>query len=496
MAQTITLPFPSGGLNARDPLDAMPGTDAWEMRNILPRSGYGELPGYRLTFHDAQVSGGQVKTIISAPYRDTGEKVFTCYGGKIVYVLTATTETELETAQTEDAWQHAFINNTLVMVNGADQPQQISSVPASSDATYTTISDDSKLLDVTVFRSRLYFIEKDTTKVWYGATNATTGALTEFNLQTVIKKGGTLTWISSWTGDTGSGVQDFLMIMTSMGELIVYEGDDPATTFNIAGRYYVGRPLATRAKANIGADLWFLTREGMLSAADILSNNGAAGKYRTLTDKIQNLYRQYVYDYGAIVGWQIFAYPRSNLVMINVPPTVDQTGNGDYGIQLAMNTETGAWCKLYTLYPAWHWALWQESALFGGRGLAGTAFNPAGTATTATYQAVCNWAYTDLKARGFDKHVQMMKPVLTDFEDFGGSGETDIYINALGEPGSSSGSVVFVDDHLAAAGNFNRWVGANAYSKMISPSLDLRATDLNCYIQSMQLMYEVAGEPF
>lgn len=496
---TALLPFPSGGLNARDPLDAMPSTDAWELTNILPRGGYGEPVGDAVIFHDNQGSNDPAKTIINAPYRDTGEKVFTVYGGKIIYILTSTTETELRTGQTEDAWQYAFINNTLVMVNGADQPVQISSTPTLSDATYTTISDDAKLIDVTVFKDRLYFIEKDTTKMWYGATGATTGALTAFDLASVLQKGGTLTWIGSWTQGTGTGIQDFLIIMSSQGEMLIYEGDDPATTWNIAGRFFVGKPLSIRGKKNIGADLWFLTREGMLSAADVLNNHGVAGKYRALTDKIQNLYRTYFNTYGAAVGWEIFHYPRGNLVLINLPPTVNLDSVGGYGLQLAMNTETGAWCQIQRMYPAWCWALWSDFALYGGRTSTAKAFNPAGAASAGggTYYGTCYWAYNDLGARGVDKNVTMMRPALSDFTDFNsGSGSITVSFGVYGELRSGDGLGTTSLTWLASAGTLNRWIGAAAYSKLISPILQITVSSCTFHVNSMQLMFETSGEPF
>ena len=262
-AQNITIPFPFGGINARDPIDKMPPNDAIAINNLLPRGGYGEAVQSYILFHDLEGSGGTAATLITAPYLG-GEKVFDCYAGKIVYILTSTTETVLETGQTSDFWQHAFINNTLVMVNGVDQPQQISSAPASSDAVYTGVADDATLVDVVVFRNRLYFIEKDTLNMWYGATNATTGALTQFPLAAVVKKGGTLEWISTLTEGTGSGLDDYLVLMTSQGEMLVYAGDDPATNWYLLGRFYVGKPMGRRAKSNIGADLWILTRDGML----------------------------------------------------------------------------------------------------------------------------------------------------------------------------------------------------------------------------------------
>lgn len=500
MAKTVTLPFPSGGLNARDPLDAMPATDAWEMRNILPRSGYGEFVGDGVIFHDAAGSGGDVKTAITAAYLGS-EKLFVCYGGKIVLVLTSSTETDLKTGQTVDNWQHAFINNTLVMVNGADQPQQISSVPAISDAVYTIIADDNKLVDVTVYQSRLYFIEKDTTKMWYGATNATTGALTAFDLATVIKKGGTLEWISSWTESTGSGLQDYLVIMTSQGEMLVYAGDDPAANFYLVGRFYVGKPLSRRGKENIGADLWFLTRDGMLSAADVMRGNGNAGKYKALTDKIQNVYRDRVTTYGSAVGWEIFNYPRGNLVLINIPPTVDLSGNGDYGWQYVMNTETGAWCELFIMYPAWTWTLFAETAVYGGKAHTARAFNPTGVFATVgdgIYLARVSWAYNDLGARGFDKHVQMIRPTISDFSDFdSGFGTLATNVGVYGELGTTpGGGLVSIGTFTAAGGNVNRWVGATTYSKLISPAMSFTVTSINARINNVQLMYEPATEPF
>ena len=49
-----------------------------------------------------------------------------------------------------------------------------------SNAAYTGIADDNKLVDVCVYKERLFFVEKDSASIWYLPVGTVTGALTEF----------------------------------------------------------------------------------------------------------------------------------------------------------------------------------------------------------------------------------------------------------------------------------------------------------------------------
>ena len=75
----------------------------------------------------------------------------------------------------------------------------------------------SSLSQVAVFKNRLFFLAKDSSKLWYGELNAITGTLSDIDLGLVNEMGGNCIAIGSLTLDTGVGVDDLLAVFMSRG---------------------------------------------------------------------------------------------------------------------------------------------------------------------------------------------------------------------------------------------------------------------------------------
>lgn len=352
-SSSTIIPFPAGGWNARDPYDAMPPSDCILMKNIIPRGSYGELR--KGTALHSELDFGvitAVETVIGFKTSSGTQKLLaTTEDSGDLWDGTNDPGVNLATGLTNREFQHTIISDKLILVNGADTPRQYDGTTLST-ATYTgTGLTSTDLIDVTTYKNRLYFIEKDSTAFWYGGLNAVTGALTKFDLGTIIKQGGKLEWISSWTGSTGLGVEDFLAIMTSEGELILYSGNDPAQNWAIAARFYVGRPMHRRAKEHVGSDLWFLTTQGCISLTNLLQSGGS---FTPVTNKVQDAYRDEVETNGpGTLGWDVFYYPAQKLVFVNTPNRR----------QLVLNKETGAWCEFDI--EAIQWAHFNDKVYVG-----------------------------------------------------------------------------------------------------------------------------------
>ncbi|MGO7428545.1 hypothetical protein ACCT09_54750, partial [Rhizobium ruizarguesonis] len=91
------------------------------------------------------------------------------------------------------------------------------------------IPDASLLIAVTAYRSRLWFIEKNSTNVWYLATDAVSGTATVLPVGGNMKYGGTLIAINVWTIPVSTGLQQCLVLISSEGEVIVFQGSDPSS---------------------------------------------------------------------------------------------------------------------------------------------------------------------------------------------------------------------------------------------------------------------------
>ena len=156
---------------------------------------------------------------------------------------------------TAGRWRAATMNGHGILVNGTDEPLRIdgtgSWVAHGFSATGLATAN---LTQVTVFKNRLFFLEKDSANLWYGDLNAITGPLHQFNLGLVNESGGNCLAIGSLTLDTGVGVDDLLAICMSRGDVLIYAGTDPSTAnaWQIGGQYKLGPVIGDRPLVKLG----------------------------------------------------------------------------------------------------------------------------------------------------------------------------------------------------------------------------------------------------
>lgn len=364
-SRSSSLPFPVGGENSRDPILEMDQQYAISLTNVIPQGSYGELRnGYRV---HSTMGSGPVQFMYEYSQQSGTRQLITAANGNL-YNATAlgVSATAIGTGYSSNWWEATTYLNKMIMVNGVDQPTQWDGTTL-SDAPYTGIATDSNLYDVCVFKERLYFIPKNDQSFWYGATGTVTGALTEFEVGDFLTKGGYLQAISSWTTNTGSGMQDLLVLISSEGEILTYSGTDPASDFALEGRFFIPKPLGERKCAkNVGADLFFLHREGVTSLGSLMQGVDASGAYTQFNDLIAPTYARASQRYGDNTGWELCFYPANNWAIINVP-----TASNSNSYQHVMNTRTGAWCR-FTGIRAVSWCTFNNLVYFGGH--AGTVY--------------------------------------------------------------------------------------------------------------------------
>jgi hypothetical protein len=359
-SQSASLPFPVGGENSRDPILEMDQRYAINLTNIFPEGSYGELrKGYRV--HSSGMGSGAVPFLYEYALQTGARRLVAGANGQLYNAsILSGSATSLGSGFSSNLWQACTYLNKAIFVNGVDQPQQYDGTTLSA-ANYTGIADDAKLMDVCVYKERLYFIDKDNQSFWYGATGTVTGALTEFEVGDFLTKGGFLQKIASWTTNTGSGMQDLLVLVSSEGEILTYSGTDPATDFAIEGRFFIPRPVGLRKCAkNIGADLFILHMEGVTSLGSLIQGLDASTAYTQFTDLIAPTYVKATQQYGSNTGWDFAFYPAANWAIINVPTSSDSNF-----YQHIMNTKTGAWCRFQGI-RAVSWCTYNNLIYFGG----------------------------------------------------------------------------------------------------------------------------------
>lgn len=216
------------------------------------------------------------------------------------------------------------------------------------------------LSDVWNHGKRLFFVEEGTLSAWYLATNAITGALTEFPLQGVFSKGGSLLFGASWSIGAGDGLGNKCAFFSTEGEVAVYAGTDPATDFVLEGVYEMGAPLNKMAWFQTGGDIAVLTEEGIVSLASSLRMDPAAVIANAITYPIEDAWREAVRKRANSYPFNVVFWRRESQLII--------AGIRDAGepVCFVSNAQTGAWCR----YTGWDM---QSACVVGGEMYFGTS---------------------------------------------------------------------------------------------------------------------------
>lgn len=355
VVKTASIPAPIGGLNSRDSVAAMPVTDALILRNWWP---FPYAVSMRKGWKERAINlvpGDHATVAMYSP--KSGTDTIVAFSGGNVYSLSAPTNapTAAVTALTNDYWQTSMFANAggnyLYSVNGADSPlvyDGVTFTPVLQDLTpppagFDISGVDPKLfVHITVHQRRLWFVEKNSTEAWFLPVDQIGGVAQPFPVGQLFKFGGYLMAIYTWAGDSGDGMNDKLVFISSNGEVAVYSGTDPesATAWGLEGLIRVGSPVGRRCAVKYGGDLLLITTDGLIP----LSGSFQSTQVNTgdnLTDKIQHTISALVSDYRDVVGWEVMLFPNENQIWLVVPVPPELGGVSIY----SMNTITGAWAQ-------------------------------------------------------------------------------------------------------------------------------------------------------
>lgn len=399
-----SIPPPTGGWNARDSLTDMKADEAITLDNMIPGDGGVTMrPGY--VSHVTGITG-PVHALMEHSGL-TAQKLFAANATAIYDVTTAgAVGAAAVSSLTNGKWQHSMFattgGNFLVIANGAD------SVRNYDGSSWTTPSitgvTSSTLITVTSHISRLWFVQKDTLKVWYLPALAIAGAATSIDFGGLSKLGGSLVAMASWTRDGGVGIEDFAAFITSEGEVHIYAGSDPASeeTWARIGTFRIAEPIGRRCVIQVGGDIGILTVSGLVPLSGILTRAESAQGKIAITDKIRNAFasgEQNTY------GWQAVEFPKAKLLILNAP-----SATASLTMQFVMNVNTGAWCR-FTDIDALTWSLLDKDMYFAGSG--GTVYKMDSTETSDAEEPITGLSLSAFSLMGTPrtKCIRRVKPL-------------------------------------------------------------------------------------
>jgi hypothetical protein len=270
------------------------------------------------------------------------------------------------TGLTNARWQSANISTAgghfLMIVNGADTPRSYNGTVWAVPAITGVVGGATTLVNLALFKNRLFFAQVNSMDVYYLPAESIAGATAVLPLGAVFRWGGYVMAMGSFSNDAGEGPDDYLAVISSNGEVAVYQGTDPDSdlTWALVGLFDMGDPIGRRCVARLNGDLGIVTQDGAISMQAALRFDRASDQRASVTAKIQPLYNELTTAGGTYYGWQSITFPKTSYYLVNVPTLDDETAS----IQLVMNTYTGAWCKFEGL-NAICWAVANDELFFG-----------------------------------------------------------------------------------------------------------------------------------
>ena len=412
-------------------LFAAAGTKIWDASNSSASQVYADITNDKLQYVNFTNTAGNF--IVSC----NGTDPVTIYDGSSWFsVATTTTAQTISTithvgavATLTTSAPHGLITNNRVTISGATASDYngtfvitktgantftytMLTTPAANATvvgTYTVIGitgvDSSNFINVNLFKNRLYFTQKNTLACWYLDVNAIGGVANPLYFGSIARNGGYLQAMGTWTLDAGQGADDYAVFVTSMGEVIVYNGTDPtsSTTWALKGVWQMGQTFNRRCFFKWAGDLLLLTQDGLVPLASALQSSRLDPRVN-LTDKIYYPISQAATNFYANFGWQIQYFASENMLILSIPTSAGME-------QYVMHTITKAWAR-FTGIQAYCWEVSGDNTMhFGGDGFVGnfyTASSDNGTNITATVQQ----AYSYFDSPGQNKRFTMVRPIL------------------------------------------------------------------------------------
>lgn len=410
-SQGASFPAPIGGWDAYSPISAMPQQNAVELINWYPQPGYVELRrGYVTQCNTA--TGTEVETLMAYQGPNIADqRLFSASGGNI-WDSTSSTPSSVGSGFANNRWQWLNVatagGNFLWMCNGQDAPRYWNGTTLQTAVITGVPSAGATMIQCALYRGRIWTVLANSTKAAYLPLDSIQGAATTFDLGPYFRLGGTLQAIGTWSTDMQGGTNEFIVFVSSFGEVAIFLIYDPTdgSGFSFRGVSTVGSPIGRRCVERIGSDLALITIDGVIPLSAVLNYDRAALQQAALTKNIRNAMVQAARDYKDNFGWQVISYPRNTMAIINVP-----ISEGGQQQQYVMNTINGAWAR-FTGQNANCWCVFQDRLYFGGNdGVVYLADESAGD-ENSTMVADIQGSYNYFGTQGQNKRWTTLRPLI------------------------------------------------------------------------------------
>lgn len=404
------LPSPTKGWYVGANLSDAPEGTAYILDNAFPQLDYVRMRGGSIAYATGMASAS-VSSLI--PYTSaSASKFFAFCNGSIFDVTSggavgAAAVTGLNTTAFLEYIQFTNTGATwLMVVNGVDAAQLYNGAAWVTAPAITGLTGGN-LAYVWPFKNRIYGVQAASLTYWYLGLNSIGGAATSVDMSGVFKYGGYLLCGTSWSISSNSGLYEVFALITSEGEVAIYDGLNPAdTAWTIKGLYKISKPLGRRSILKAGGDIAIMTEDGIVPMSSVMTLDQIALQNVAVTKPIAPAWRDAVIARQGLSGWQIVTWPLQSMGIINLP----KTNVGDK-TQFVANVRTGAWAR-YLGWDANCFGVYNNSLYYGTSDGRVMQAETGGQDDSSNYTMTIFPSYSDLGAPALTKHVKMVRPRL------------------------------------------------------------------------------------
>jgi hypothetical protein len=368
--RALTIVPPVLGWNTKDPLSDMDPRYSPALENVFPGNGAVELRnGY--TEHVKTAVGGACSHLAELVNNAGTHFLIGFIGSGAPYNFTSAG------AGTAITGGFTLGSGFVYTVNFRGRLFCKGYVSGSSDMFYTdgtaaTLAaftgpggDDKDLWRLTTYKGRLYALQITDASMWYGGLDAVTGAMTQYDFQSLFILGGKPWYIGPFSMTGGDITQEYFCVISEQGEVLLYGGDYPgAATWGIVNRLFIPAPVGRASFFSWGSDILIISYSGLISLREYLGTPQGES-YIYLSDNIASEFKAAA-EASSALGISDFiqgiVYPKGKYLLINFITTLSPALTSS---QFVMNTQTRAWTK-FTGQNAYCWSLLNNNLYWGG----------------------------------------------------------------------------------------------------------------------------------
>lgn len=506
-SRTYPFPAPVRGWITNENLAAAGPAGAYQLDNWFPTSKNIRLRGGKNKY--ATISSGAVLSLMT--YRTGAVEKFFAADETTVKDITTVADPDVIPSSAVSGQTSGYYSSTqmgtaggdyLIACNGDDDPLLYDGTTWST--TSITAVTQANLIFVWVFGSRLFFVEKNTMSAWYLGTDAISGAASEFSLDGIFQNGGELMFGATWSLDSGSGLDDKCVFVSSTGEVAIYEGTDPssASTWSKVGVYQITEPMGINATMRAGGDLIIATEDGMVPITQAISKDSAALNLSAITRAIEPEWKLEVAARRS-KPWDVLKWSANNWGVVALP-VIDATTPARCFV---VNLETGAWCR-FTGWDTQCLGLFKDIGYFGNSSGVVYQMDVTGTDEGTLYTGVYVGLFDHLRSPDVKKIIHAARGAFTVASDLNPklSVSTDYAVSLPTPPDS-------IDDYSAAVWDVatwdnsvwdfspnletrTKWVSTGGIGFAIAPQLQVTSNVTpkpNIELVALSVVYETGG---